>query len=313
MSTSTSDMLPVASDSASRSQRLRADGALALITSLWGITFVVVKDALGHGDPFTFLTLRFLVGAVVLTALAGRQVLTARNLRTGTMLGTCLFLAFALQTVGLATTTPSRSAFITGLCVLLVPLLSVVVYRRAPKFTSLLGVGLAAVGLYFFTQPEGGLTAGGLSRGDVLSLGCAVAYACHILLTERHAPKQGVMGLVAVQLWTVAALSAACLPFVERRLTWHPSLVGAVLLCGVLASALAISVQTWGQARTTAVRAALIYSLESVFAAVYSVALGYEVLGPREWMGGGLILSGVLMSEVGAVAWLWWRARAPAR
>ncbi len=313
MSTSTSDMLEGASVSTSRSQRLRADGALALITSLWGITFVVVKDALGYGDPFTFLTLRFLVGAVVLTTVAGRQLLTARNLRVGVMLGTCLFLAFALQTVGLATTTPSRSAFITGLCVLLVPLLSMLVYRRAPKLTSLLGVGLAAVGLYFFTQPEGGLTTGGVSRGDVLSLGCAVAYACHILLTERHAPKQGVMGLVAVQLWTVAALSALCLPFVERRLVWHPSLVGAVLLCGVLASAVAISVQTWGQARTTAVRAALIYSLESVFAAVYSVLLGYEVLGPREWLGGGLILSGVLMSEVGAVAWLWWRARAPAR
>ncbi|WP_205507778.1 DMT family transporter [Myxococcus vastator] len=310
MSTSTSDMLGGgATAHPSRSQRLRADGALALITSFWGITFVVVKDALGHGDPFSFLALRFLVGAVVLSALAGRQVLTARNLRSGTMLGTFLFLGFSLQTVGLTTTTPSRSAFITGLCVLLVPLLSLVLYRKAPKFTSLLGVGLAAVGLYFFTQPDVGV---GLSSGDVLSLGCAVAYACHILMTERHAPKQGVMGLVAVQLWTVALLSALCLPFVERRVAWHPSFVGAVLVCGVFASALAISVQTWGQARTTAVRAALIYSLESVFAALYSVLLGYETLGPREWLGGALILSGVLMSEVGAAAWVWWRARAPA-
>lgn len=311
MSTSTSDIQGDATESPSRSQRLRADGALALITSFWGITFVVVKDALGHGDPFSFLTLRFLVGAVVLSALAGRQVLTARNLRSGTMLGTFLFLGFSLQTVGLTTTTPSRSAFITGLCVLLVPLLSLVLYRKAPKFTSLLGVGMAAMGLYFFTQPDVG--SGGLSSGDVLSLGCAVAYACHILMTERHAPKQGVMGLVAVQLWTVALLSAMCLPFVERRVAWHPSFVGAVLVCGVFASAVAISVQTWGQARTTAVRAALIYSLESVFAALYSVLLGYETLGPREWMGGALILSGVLMSEVGAAAWVWWRARAPAR
>ncbi|NOK02981.1 MULTISPECIES: DMT family transporter [Myxococcus] len=313
MSTSTSDMLGGATEPSSRSQRLRADGALALITSFWGITFVVVKDALGHGDPFSFLTLRFIVGAVVLSALAGRQVLTARNLRSGTMLGTFLFLGFSLQTVGLTTTTPSRSAFITGLCVLLVPLLSLVLYRKAPKFTSLLGVGTAAVGLYLFTQPDAGLGSGGLSSGDVLSLGGAVAYACHILMTERHAPKQGVMGLVAVQLWTVALLSALCLPFVERRVAWHPSFVGAVLVCGVFASAVAISLQTWGQARTTAVRAALIYSLESVFAALFSVMLGYETLGPREWLGGALILSGVLMSEVGAAAWGWWRARAPVR
>ncbi|WP_426754385.1 DMT family transporter [Myxococcus sp. Y35] len=313
MSTSTSDMLGGTSEPPSRSQRLRADGALALITSFWGITFVVVKDALGHGDPFSFLTLRFLVGATVLSLLAGRQLLTPRNLRSGAMLGTCLFLAYTLQTVGLATTTPSRSAFITGLCVLLVPLLSVVLYRKSPKPTSLLGVGLAAVGLYLFTQPDAGMGGGGLSTGDVLSLGCAVAYACHILLTERHAPKQGVMGMVAVQLWTVALLSALCLPFVERRVAWHPSFVGAVLICGVFASALAISIQTWGQARTTAVRAAVIYSLESVFAAVYSVLLGYETLGPREWLGGALILSGVLMSEVGAAAWLWWRARVAVR
>lgn len=292
-----------------RAGRLQADGVLSLVTACWGITFVVVKGALSHGDPFTFLVLRFLVGATVLTAVARRQVLRPENLKRGGMLAVFLFLGFALQTVGLTHTTPSRSAFLTGLSVVFVPLLSLVVFRRVPRFTSLLGVGLAAVGLYFLTRADAG-GGGGISLGDVLTLGCAVAYACHISLTERFAPREGVTGLVAVQLWGVALLSAACLPFVERHLEWTPAFVGAFTFCGIFASAVLLTIQTWGQARTTAVRAALIYSLEPVFASAYSVALGYETLGPREWGGGGLILSGVLLSEVGAVAWDWWRARA---
>ena len=312
MSTSTPDTLRGGQARPERVQRLLADGALALITLFWGITFVVVKGALGHADPFSFLTLRFLVGAGVLSALAGRQVLNPVNLRRGGVLACFLFVGFALQTVGLTLTTPSRSAFITGMSVVFVPLLSVVLFKRVPKPTSLLGVVLAAVGLYLLTRPDARGDGGGLARGDVLTLGCAVAYAFHITLTERYAPKEGVMGLVAVQLWGVALLSALCLPFVTRRVEWTGSFVGAVLVCGVLASAVAISVQTWGQARTTAVRAALIYSLEPVFAAAYSVALGYEVMGAREWMGGGLILLGVLVSEAGAAAWGWWRERARA-
>jgi drug/metabolite transporter (DMT)-like permease len=312
LSTSTSDILGGGPSRPERVQRLQADGALALITIFWGVTFVVVKDALGYGDPFSFLALRFLVGAVVLSALAGRQVLSPRNLRHGLVLGTFLFVGFAFQTVGLTLTTPSRSAFITGMSVVLVPLLSLLLFKRVPKPTSLMGVVLAAVGLYFLTRPDVGAEGRGLARGDLLTLGCAVAYAGHITLTERYAPKEGVMGLVAVQLWSVALLSALSLPFVTRRVEWNASFVGAVLVCGVLASAVAISVQTWGQARTSAVRAAVIYSMEPVFAAGYSVALGYEVLGAREWAGGSLILLGVLVSEVGAALWGWWGSRARA-
>ncbi|RKH12838.1 EamA family transporter, partial [Corallococcus sp. CA041A] len=150
---------------------------------------------------------------------------------------------------------------------------------------------------------------GGFRLGDWLSVGCAVAYAGHILLTERFATKDNAVGLVSVQLVGVAVMSALCLPFVERKLEWTPPLVGAVLACGVLASAVAILVQTWGQARTSAVRAALIFALEPVFASAYSVAVGREVLGPKEWLGGALIVVGVFASELGTAVWDGWRAR----
>lgn len=287
--------------------RLRADGALVLLTVLWGTTFVVVKDALSHGDPFVFLTLRFGVGASVLSGVAGRRLFVPAPLRRGTVLGLFLFGGFALQTVGLTDTTPARSAFFTGLYVLLVPVVMLALFRRVPRVSSLAGVVLSAVGLYLLTGAAVGQA--GLSRGDLLTLACAVAYAFHIGFTERYAPKEGVQALVAVQLWVVALLSALCLPFAGSRVEWTPSFLGAVAFCGVFASAGALSVQTWAQARTSAVRAAIIYSLEPLFAGAFSVALGYEKLGAREWVGGALIVLGVLVAELGSALWERWRAR----
>ncbi|WNG34192.1 DMT family transporter [Archangium violaceum] len=277
--------------------RLQADGALALMSAFWGTTFLVVKGALGDGDPYSFVALRFCLGALALTAVARRQMLVPHTLRRGLVLGVFLFLGFVLQTVGLVSTTPSRSAFITGLYVVFVPVLGLALFRRVPRVSSWVGVVLAAVGLRYLTGAELGV--GGLSSGDWLTLGCAVAYAVHILLTERYAPKTGVVALVAVQLWVVAVLSALCLPFTQVRVEWTPAFLGAVLYCGLLASAMGICVQTWAQARTTAVRVALICSTEPVFTGVFSVALGYEKLGVREWVGGGLIVLGVLVAELG--------------
>nr|WP_249351545.1 DMT family transporter [Corallococcus exiguus] len=291
----------------------KADGALVLLTVFWGLTFVVVKDALAFADPFTFLTLRFVVGGAVMALLARGRMFAPGIVPKGLLLAVVLFVCFALQTVGLTDTTPSRAAFLTGLNVLFVPLMSMVLLKRLPRWGTSVGVVLAAVGLYWLTRPTGGEALpgdmGGLLLGDWLSIGCAVAYAGHILLTERFATKDNAVGLVAVQLAGVAVMSALCMPFVERKLEWSQPLVVAVLTCGVLASAVAILVQTWGQARTTAVRAALIFALEPVFASAFSVAVGREVLGPKEWLGGALIVVGVFASELGTVVWDGWRAR----
>jgi drug/metabolite transporter (DMT)-like permease len=290
---------------------LKGDVVLLLITAFWGLTFVTVKDALGDADPFSFLALRFGVGAVAATAIAGRQLLVPANVRAGLVLSGFLFLGYALQTWGLDLTTPSRSAFITGLAVVLVPFVSTVLFRRWPKVPSMVGVALAVVGLWLLT---GGAVPGVASTrtGDLLTFGCAVSYAFHISLTEKMAPGRSATAMVAVQLWVVALASAACLPFVQVRVVWTTGLVGAVLFCGLFASALAISVQMWAQARTTAVRAALIYSLEPVFAVGYSVLAGRERLGSRELAGGTIIVAGVLVAEVGAALLERWRRRVAA-
>ncbi|MBI3180582.1 MAG: DMT family transporter [Myxococcales bacterium] len=293
------------------SSGLRADAVLLFITGLWGITFVAVKDALALADPLSFLALRFTVGAAAATAAAiasrNAAALTRRsNAGAGLLLSGFLFAGYALQTFGLERTSPSRSAFITGLSVLLVPFLSIAVFRRWPRGPSLLGVLMAVSGLQLLTGVD---AAAGFRTGDLLTLGCAVAFAFHIVLTEKLAPGRPVSALVAVQLASTALLSAACVPLGGFRVQWTWALAGALLFCGVFASALAILLQTWAQARTSAVRAALIFSLEPVFAALYSLAAGRERLGLREAAGGALIVLGVATAEAGNAFWARLRER----
>lgn len=287
--------------------RLQGDLLLLVITFFWGATFVVVKGALANSDPFSFLVLRFGTGAVAMTAVAGRRMRDAASVRAGLWLGLFLFLGFAFQTTGLVYTTPSRSAFLTGLSVLLVPFVALALFRRWPRPPTLAGVALAVVGLYVLT---GGLSgeASATWRGDLLTLGCAVAYAVQITLTERYASRTKISVLVATQLWTVTGLSLVALAaHGSARVEGTPGFWGAVLFCGLVASAGAIGVQTWAQARTTAVRAALIFSLEPVFAALTALAVGREVMGVKELLGGALIVLGVLAAEVGNALWARYR------
>lgn len=283
----------------------RADAVLVAITAFWGVTFVVVKDAVALADPFTFLALRFLLGAVLLSVVAWRGMYGRRLLGAGTGLGVLLFVGFACQTSGLQFTTPSRSAFLTGLSVLLVPFLSIAFHRRRPAAASLLGVALAVAGLWALAGGGFGSGAGAhLGKGDGLTLCCALAFALHITLIEQLARAHRPAPLVAVQLWTVAALAAVTVAVLGSRLQSTPAFWSAVLITGVGGSAVALLLQAWAQARTTAVRAALVYALEPVFAAAYSVALGREQLGLRELAGGGLIILGVLVSELGPAGWV---------
>jgi len=284
----------------SRSDRLKADAVLVGITSLWGVAFPLVDVALKLTDPLSFLALRFVVGAAVLAPVAGRRVFERENLRAGLILGTLLFAGFVMQTVGQLYTVPSRSAFITGLCVIFVPLISAVFFRKAPSPAVMLGIGLATLGLYWLTSADGGVEGANSLKGDLLTLGCAVIYAVHILLNGRFSRRTAAFPLVTVQLAVCSLGAVLCLPFAHPHLTMAWALWGSILFCGVFSTAVAIGLQTWAQARTSSIRAAVIFSLEPVFGALASAMMGVERLGRRELVGGGLILGGVLVSELGS-------------
>lgn len=273
-----------------------ADLLLLSAVSVWAITFVTVKDALTAADPLTFLALRFSLGAAAALLWARRHLGDRAVWRAGALLGVALFLGYWLQTWGLEHTTPSRSAFLTGLSVILVPFTSLMLFRRWPPVTAFAGAALATCGLWVLT---GASFSGELPLGDLLTLGCTVAYALHITLTERYARHLPPMALVAVQLLVTAVLAAALAPLGPLRLHWSWAFAGAVALTGLVASTAAIGVQTWAQGRTTAVRAALIFSLEPVLASLYAAALGRETLTRSLALGGALIVLGVLVGEVG--------------
>jgi drug/metabolite transporter (DMT)-like permease len=283
----------------------RADLALAGITVIWGATFVIVKEALDSASTLVFLALRFSIAAVALAlAFRGRYGLLGvrrREVRGGMLAGVCLFAGFAFQTFGLRHTTPSKSAFITGLTVVMVPLLGSFVYKKAPQASEALGIAAATVGLGMMTLEGPSLA---VSMGDLLTLLCAVAFAAHVIVVAQVS-KGGVSfeALSLTQIATAALLAVALCGWAEPpRLVWSASLAGALAATGLLATALAFSVHAWAQPRTTPTHTALILALEPVFAGITSYLVFGELLSARAQAGAALILAGILLVEMKPIA-----------
>ena len=280
-----------------RRRRWLADVALAGITFIWGATFVVVKEALESSSTLLFLALRFSLAAVVLALLFRRRLgcPSRATVGAGMAVGAALFLGYLFQTLGLRLTTPAKSAFITGLSVVLVPVLGGVVYRSRPSWNAWVGVACGMLGLYWLVSPSG---AWRMSGGDWLTLLCAVSFSVHILLLGRFSRRVGVAGLSVIQVGVAALLSLGSFWWAEQPFVrWTAPLLVAVVACGLLATALAFSVQTWAQQFTSPTHTALIFTLEPVFAwATSYLVMGESLEGKALW-GAGLILAGIVASE----------------
>jgi drug/metabolite transporter (DMT)-like permease len=273
----------------------RADAALAGNTLIWGSTFVLVQAALSDISPLLFLAIRFTIAALAL-ALLFRSRARYRPTRGGLAAGACLFAGYLFQTVGLQFTTASKSAFITGLAIPLVPLLASLVYLRRPQWFEMAGVVCATTGMGLMTLQGETLRIG---RGDLLTFFCAVAFALHIIVVGHYSGRISYESLSWMQVAAAAVLAGSTFWWVEKpvlRLT--PLVLVALGVTGLLATALAFTVQAWAQQHTTPTRTALLYSLEPVVAWVTSFLVTGETLPRRGAMGAGLILAGVLMVEL---------------
>ena len=271
---------------------------LLLAVMVWGTTFTVVKQALEFTTPFTFLTLRFGLALIIVTLLAGPTLknLTRREFVGGLLTGGSLFMGFAFQTWGLVYTGASKSAFITGLNVVLVPFLLWRLGQRRISSRRWLSAGLATVGLYLLMNPAAG---GGLNRGDVLTLGCAVAFAVQIILLGIYAPTIHIVRYFWIQLVTVTALAALGTVLSDDwQLTPAAPLWWGLGITGVLATTLGFMAQTWAQQRISPVRTALILAAEPVFAALFALAVMGESLSAAGWLGGVLIVGSIIWSEL---------------
>lgn len=283
--------------------RLKADLALGLICFIWGSTFVVVKSALADASPLVFLLLRFALATALLLALFhGRTPLREPGLaRAGLIIGFFLCAGYIFQTIGLQYTTPAKSAFITALSVVLVPLVLVIGFQRRLRLWTVVGVGAAALGSFFLTVPAGEIY---ISRGDLITFFCALAFTGHIVAIGHYAPRHEFGGLAVWQVAVALLLTAISVPLAGLtglevpRLVWSGRLLFALAITAGLATALAFTVQTWAQRTTSPAHAAVLFSLEPVFAALTSYFVLGERLGGRGLLGAGLILAGVLLAEL---------------
>ncbi len=269
--------------------------ALLGVTAVWGSTFVVVKDAIEQMPVTDFLTWRFALAALVMLVLRPRTIaaLGGQGRRVGVVLGVALGTGYLLQTLGLQHTSAAVSGFITGMFVVLTPLFAALLLRQPPGRAAWAAVLLATVGLGLLSLR--GLSVGG---GELLTLGCAVAFALHIVGLGRWASSYDAFGLAVVQLVTTAVLCGVVA--VPGGLVVPPSgaVWGALALTAVAATAVAFVVQTWAQAHLPPTRAAVIMTMEPVFGGVFAVLLAGEVLGLRTLAGAVLVLGAMLLSEV---------------
>jgi drug/metabolite transporter (DMT)-like permease len=288
---------PPATETAPRTASYPWVLALVGVTAVWGATFVMVRDAVASIPPSAFVAYRFL-GAAALLALARPRALAVRRpgmLAAGMVTGVALFAGYGFQTVGLQYTTASNAGFITGMSVVLTPLLAAVVLRERPGLWPALGAAIAFTGLALLS-----LQRLEVRRGDALVLGCAVAFAAHILLLGRFAPRYSSYQLAIVQLGTVGVLSLAWSGAGGELVAPHGAQVWlALAVTAVLASAAGFLIQTRAQQVVSPTKTAVILTMEPVFAGLFGFLLAGEHLSARGWAGACCILAGMLVAELG--------------
>ncbi len=278
--------------------RARAELALVGVTIIWGTTFVIVKSALADVSTFLFLALRFSIAAIAL-AFIYRRAFRRAALGPGLLAGGLLFTAYVFQTLGLELTTPSKSAFLTGLSIPLVPLASSLVYRNKPRLVEVAGILVATFGMMLMTLPAVATAPFAISRGDLLSFLCAVTFALHIVVIAHFSPIMGFESLAVIQIAVAAAAGLVLSPFAEPvRFHLTAGTVMAVLITGLLATAVAFTTMAWAQQYTSATRAALIFAVEPVVAWLTSYVLTGETMAFRGKVGAAVILAGILLVEL---------------
>lgn len=269
------------------SNRTQAYLGLIVAAFLFGATFVVVKEAVVSLPPLAFVGWRFLLGAAVLFLFArphGRSIWV-----DGLAAGIFLFIGFASQTAGLTSTTASNSGLITGLYVVFTPLLAAAVLRRPPAIPTVAGAALSVIGLGLLT-----ITAGfGLNSGDVLTIVCAIAFAAHIVLLSRLAPRHNVVPFTAIQLLVVAVLSLGGSALIEGFPLPSMSVVPALIGTGVIVAAGAFLLQIRAQTVIGPSRTAIVLSAEPLFAAATAAVVLGERLTAQGWAGAALIMVGM--------------------
>jgi len=288
-------------------QKYLADLVLLLVTVVWGTTFVVVQNAIRFLPPNTFNGIRFLIASIFLLGIIliffpyELKNISKNTLKAGGIIGFFLFVGYALQTIGLVYTTPTKSAFITGLSVVLVPIFAFTILKIKPNINAIIGVSISAIGLYFLTIGDSFIP----NIGDLLTLGCAISFAFQIVFVSNYANKFSAIILAWLQITLVALLSLVFAYLFEQvnlntlsNALMAKEFLFSLLITSIFATAIAFIVQVKFQAYTSPTHVAIIFATEPVFGALTSYLVNGELLSLQGWLGSGLILLGVLITEL---------------
>jgi len=278
-----------------KSTQLWADISLLIVTAFWGTTFVIIKNILANIEPFSFLALRFLLSTLLLLPfLLRKDGFSKQGIFFGGIAGFFLWLGYILQTIGLKYTTAANSGFITGLAVVMVPVLSSIINKRSLTRGVIAGTLLSFTGLFIMSfDPRAGF-----NLGDLLTLAGALFFSMQIVSVERFSPDFPAASLTVGQIAVVGIFSLPAAFFLETPLRPYPAEVYyAIVFTAVFATILAFLVQSKAQQFTSASHVALIFTLEPVFALIFAVLFGGETLEPKQGLGAFLILAGMLAAE----------------
>lgn len=280
------------------SKQIKADLSLLLVTIGWGASFMLTKNALAHLQTFNFLAIRFFCAFVISSVIFIKQMINIdrKTLKYGIILGAILFASYGFQTVGLNYTTASKSAFITGFNVVLVPIFSTIQSKKKLETRAYVSVGTAFVGLALLTLNKS-ITS--INIGDFLTLLCAIVTAYYIILVGKYAEEVDSIAFAIVQMGTVCLLSVITSFIIETpKLTTDPKTWASILILAVVCTSGAFIIQMKAQKFTSPTHTALIFTGEPVFAAIFGYLFFNEALGTRGVLGAALILMGMLISEI---------------
>jgi drug/metabolite transporter (DMT)-like permease len=274
----------------------KAELILLSSTLIWGGTFAIVKNALNDISPLFLIAIRFLLASILFVPFIYHRIKNVKPLeiQRGIILGLLLFFGFAAQTIGMQYTTASKAAFLTGTMVIFTPILQFMMGRKAPKFGNILGVLVVTVGLYLLTSPKGSQ----FNFGDGLNLMCAIIFAIYTVYLDTATQEVDVFTINFVQIVTngiLSILAASLFESVYFKISIN--LVASILYLTLFATMLTLYLLVKWQRETTPTRAAVIYSLEPVIAAVIAFFLLNEILPPVAILGSGVIILGLLISE----------------
>tara|TARA_B100001029_G_C15021521_1_gene430869 strand:- start:338 stop:1207 length:870 start_codon:yes stop_codon:yes gene_type:complete len=281
-----------------KNQKLLAQVSMVITTMIWGVTFVMVKDALNDAPPYMFSSLRFglafILGFIYVNK--GIKDITSTEIWGGFICGFCLFAGYAFQNFGLMETSPSKSAFITSVSVILVPIILVLFRLKKVNIRIWIAIALAIIGLYILLNPAGG----GINVGDILTFGCALSFAAHVIFQDRYLSlKVNISKLFLIQMMIVTLFSClSTIAFEGFSITISERLIIAILVTGILATFIAIMLMVWAQTILDPNQTAILLSLEPVFAALFSTFFAGEILGLYGWIGGMVVVLGVISSEI---------------